>query len=173
VGVWEDQNEQQVLDQPLLAEAAVILVEHAPVTRRVLERASSCALVVRYGVGVDNVDIPAATAKGSGSPTSPTTPPTPWPTMPSCCCSPWPGPAGFSENVRQGSWRGATEQHMPLVLHGRSLGIVGYGRIGSATARRALAMGLKVYAYDPFVPPEKMTGDGVVACPTGDAPERA
>jgi hypothetical protein len=47
VGVWEDQNEQQVLDQPLLAEAAVILVEHAPVTRRVLERASSCALVVR------------------------------------------------------------------------------------------------------------------------------
>jgi D-3-phosphoglycerate dehydrogenase len=166
VGVWEDQNEQQVLDQPLLAEAAVILVEHAPVTRRVLERASSCALVVRYGVGVDNVDIPAATANGI------------WvANVPDYATDSVADHAimlllavardlrGFSENVRQGSWRGATEQHMPLVLSGRSLGIVGYGRIGSATARRALAMGLKVYAYDPFVPPEKMSGDGVVACP--------
>jgi D-3-phosphoglycerate dehydrogenase len=166
VGVWEEQNEQQVLDQPLLAEAAVLLVEHAPVTRRVLEAASSCALVARYGVGVDNVDIPAATDAGI------------WVTnVPDYGTDTVADHAillllavardlrGFNERVRQGGWRGDPEQYLPLALSGRSLGIVGYGRIGSATGRRARAMGLKVYAYDPFVPAEKMTGDGVVACP--------
>jgi D-3-phosphoglycerate dehydrogenase len=162
-GTWD---ERHVLDEPLLGEAAVILVEHAPITRRVLDKAGSCALVVRYGVGVDNVDIPAATAAGI------------WvANVPDYCTETVADHAimlllvvardlrGYSQRVRQGGWRGEADQYMPVALQGRHLGIVGYGRIGRATARRALAMGLKVSAYDPFVPPEKMTGDGVVACP--------
>ncbi len=166
VGVWHHQNEQQVLDHPHLAEAAVILVEHAPVTRRVLEKASSCAAVVRYGVGVDNVDIPAATAAGirvANVPDYATDTVADHAIMLLLAVAR--DLLGFNEKLRHGGWRGDPEQYTPVALAGRSLGIVGYGRIGRATSRRALAMGLQVYAYDPFVPPEKMSGDGVVARP--------
>ena len=162
-GVWD---EEHVLAEPLLTEAAVILVEHAPITRRVLAKAGSCALVVRYGVGVDNVDIPAATAEGiwvANVPDYGTDTVADHAIMLLLAVAR--DLRGFSEKVRLGAWRGAADQFMPVALQGRSLGIVGYGRIGSATGRRALAMGLKVSAYDPFVPPEKMTGDGVAARP--------
>ena len=119
VGVWHHQNEQQVLDHPHLAEAAVILVEHAPVTRRVLEKASSCAAVVRYGVGVDNVDIPAATAAGI------------WvANVPDYATDTVADHAimlllavardllGFSEKLRHGGWRGDPEQYTPVALAG-------------------------------------------------------
>ncbi len=162
-GVWD---EEHVLDEPLLSQAAVILVEHVPITRRVLAKAGSCALVVRYGVGVDNVDIPAATAEGirvANVPDYGTDTVADHAIMLLLAVAR--DLRGFSDRVRQGAWRGTADQYMPLALQGRSLGIVGYGRIGSATGRRALAMGLKVSAYDPFVPPEKMTRDGVAACP--------
>jgi D-3-phosphoglycerate dehydrogenase len=161
--VWD---EQHVLDQPLLGEAEVIMVELAPVTGRVLDRARSCALVARYGVGVDNVDIPAATAAGiwvANVPDYATDTVADHAIM--LLLAVTRDLRGFSERIRQDGWRGADDPYMPPALHGRALGIVGYGRIGGATGRRALAMGLKVWAYDPFVPPEKMTDDGVVVCP--------
>jgi D-3-phosphoglycerate dehydrogenase len=161
--VWD---EEHVLGQAHLAEAEVVMVELAPVTGRVLRQARSCALVARYGVGVDNVDIPAATAAGI------------WvANVPDYATDTVADHAimlllavardlrGFSERIRQDGWRGADDPYMPPALHGRAFGIVGYGRIGRATGHRAQAMGLDVRAYDPFVPPERMTDDGVVFCP--------
>ncbi len=46
-------------------------------------------------------------------------------------------------------------------LYGRTLGIAGYGAIGAEVAKRALAFGMKVIAYDPYCPIEKMGNDGV------------
>jgi D-3-phosphoglycerate dehydrogenase len=156
-------DEEHVLGQPLLPEAEIILVELAPVTARVLSRARSCALVVRYGVGVDNVDIEAATGAGI------------WvANVPDYATDTVADHAillllavardlpGFSERVRQDGWRGAGDHYVPPALHGRVLGIIGYGRIGRATGLRAAAMGLEVRAYDPFVPPGQMAKDGVV-----------
>jgi len=142
------------------------MVELAPVTGRVLGQARSCALVARYGVGVDNVDIPAATAAGiwvANVPDYATDTVADHAIM--LLLAVTRDLRGFSERIRQDGWRGADDPYMPPALHGRALGIVGYGRIGRATGRRALAMGLDVWAYDPFVPPEKMTNDGVVVCP--------
>ena len=160
--VWD---EEHVLGQPQLEEAEVILVELAPVTARVLSKARSCALVARYGVGVDNVDIPAATAAGiwvANVPDYATDTVADHAIM--LLLAVTRDLRGFSEMIRQGSWRGANDPYMPPALHGRALGIVGYGRIGSATGRRAQAMGLNVWAYDPFVRQEKMTNDGVTVC---------
>ena len=160
--VWD---EEHVLGQAQLDEAGVIMVELAPVTERVLGKARSCALVARYGVGVDNVDIPAATAAGiwvANVPDYATDTVADHAIM--LLLAVTRDLRGFSEMIRQDGWRGANDPYMPPALHGRALGIVGYGRIGSATGRRAQAMGLKVLAYDPFVPPEKMSDDGVTVC---------
>lgn len=46
-------------------------------------------------------------------------------------------------------------------LYGRTLGIVGYGAIGSEVAKRSLAFGMEVISYDPYCPAEKMEADGV------------
>ena len=161
--VWD---EEHFLDQPHLTDAGVIMVELAPVTGRVLSKAGLCALVARYGVGVDNVDIPAATAAGiwvANVPDYATDTVADHAIM--LLLAVTRDLRGFSERIRQDGWRGADDPYMPPALHGRALGIVGYGRIGSATGRRAQAMGLEVWAYDPFVPPEKMAKDGVVVCP--------
>ena len=159
--VWD---EAHVLGQPLLPEAEIVLVELAPVTARVLSRASSCALVVRYGVGVDNVDIEAATAAGI------------WvANVPDYATDTVADHAimlllavardlpGFTGRIRQDGWRGAGDHYVPPALRGRVLGIVGYGRIGRATSLRARAMGLEVWACDPFVAPDQMAKDGVVS----------
>jgi D-3-phosphoglycerate dehydrogenase len=163
--VWD---EEHVLGQPLLPQAEVILVELAPVTARVLSRASSCARVARYGVGVDNVDLEAATKAGT------------WVTnVPKYATESAADHAillllavardlhAIRDRVRAGGWRGASDPYVPPALQGRVLGIVGYGNIGSAVGRRGRAMGLQVWAYDPFVTSARMGEEGVVSTDLG------
>lgn len=54
-----------------------------------------------------------------------------------------------------------TDYGIGFELYGRTLGIAGYGAIGSEVAKRALAFGMNVIAYDPYCPEEKMKDDGV------------
>lgn len=156
-------DEEHLLDQPLLGMAEVILVGLAPITARVLLRATSCRLVVRYGIGVDNVDVEAATAAGiwvaniPGYATSSVADHTMM-----LLLSLARGLRLSTKAVRSGAWRSGLGGHTPLGLNGRVLGIVGYGHIGSAVGQRALAMGLQAYAYDPFVPTEQIAPTGVV-----------
>ena len=159
--VWD---EDHVLDQPLLPQAQVILVELAPITARVLNRARSCALVARYGVGVDNVDVEAATSAGI------------WvANVPSYATDTVADHAmllllalarefrPFTERIKADGWRTAHDPFMPVALQGRVLGLVGWGNIGKAVGRRAQAMGLQVWALDPYVPSDEMVSAGVVS----------
>lgn len=54
-----------------------------------------------------------------------------------------------------------TDYGIGFELYGKTLGIAGYGAIGSEVAKRALAFGMNVIAYDPYCPKEKITADGV------------
>lgn len=159
--VWD---EEHVLQQPLLERAEVILVELAPVTARVLSRAGSCALVARYGVGVDNVELEAATASGiwvANVPAYATGSVADHTLMMLLALAR--DLRAVTERIRAGGWRGPDDPYVPPAFGGRVLGIIGYGNIGTAVARRARAMGMEVRAYDPFVPAEKMEGEGVVS----------
>ncbi|MDW8103213.1 MAG: hydroxyacid dehydrogenase, partial [Anaerolineae bacterium] len=66
-------------------------------------------------------------------------------------------------SVKGGLW----EKHsfIGTQLQGKTLGIIGFGRIGRALAKRALALEMKVVATDPFIPPETATGSGVTLLP--------
>jgi len=54
-----------------------------------------------------------------------------------------------------------TDYGIGFELYGRTLGIAGYGAIGSEVAKRAIALGMNVIAYDPYCPAEKIEADGV------------
>lgn len=134
-------------------EAAGLIVQYAPITRAVLAALPSCRVVVRYGVGTDNVDIDAATDLGIA-----------------VCNVPDYGVEEVSDHalalllalgrgivtldraVRDGDWSLASTPGVRR-LRGRVLGLVGLGRIGRAVARKALALGLDVIAHDPAAGP--------------------
>lgn len=134
-------------------DAAGLLVQYAPITRAVLASLPRCRVVVRYGVGVDAVDVEAATDLGVA-----------------VCNVPDYGVEEVSDHalalllalargivtldraVHGGDWSLASRPDVRR-LRGRVLGLVGLGRIGRAVARKAQAFGLEVLAFDPAAAP--------------------
>src|SRR5512137_556773 len=123
------------------------------VTARVLERASRLKVACRAGVGVDNVDLDAATRQGvvvmntpGGS--SVTVAELALGMILSLCRH---VPAATA-SVKAGKWEKKRFQGREIA--GKTLGVVGIGNIGSVLVERALAMKMRVVAYDPFITPE-------------------
>ncbi len=136
---------------PLLQDVdAMVVRSETKVTRRVLEEAPCLKVVGRAGVGVDNVDVETATARGVVVMNT---------------------PAGNTLTTAELTFfvLGALARHIPQAVSsmaagrwdrklyqgtevsGKILGILGMGRIGSEVARRALVFGMQVLAYDPFL----------------------
>jgi len=131
---------------------AVIVRSATKVDAELLEAASSLSLVVRAGVGVDNIDLDAATRKGV-----------------------------VVQNVPEGNTRSAAEHTIAMMLalsrnipeahrsikagewergrfvgvelQGKTLGIIGFGKIGRHVAHMAAGLGLEILAHDPFLAP--------------------
>jgi len=142
-------------------DADAIVVGLAQVSRRVIESLTRARVIVRYGVGYDSVDIPAATERKI-----------PVCSIPDYCTEEVANHAlalllavnrrivRQDTLVRSGGWRGGALAPMgPLT--GESTGIVGYGRIGRAMAARCRALGMRVLAADPYAGPPD-AGDEVV-----------
>lgn len=157
-------TEEDVLRSPDLANADVLLVELAQITEAVLRAATNCRAVVRYGTGVDNIDLEAAKQLQIAVLNV----------------------ADYAADsvadhvvalmlvrirqileavdvVRNGRWRGDDPLRRPLGLRDRVLGLMGCGAIGAAVASRAQAFGMRVNAYDPFLSAEKAP-PGVELC---------
>jgi D-3-phosphoglycerate dehydrogenase len=132
-------------------DATGLINQYAPLTRRVLERLPQCKVVSRYGVGVDGIDLSAATQLGIIVAN-----------VPAYCAHEvadhtlalflsWVRKVMFLDrSIRSGTWdfRIAIPIHR---LEGMTYGIVGCGKIGQAVARRVFAFGLKVVGHDPYI----------------------
>jgi len=139
---------------------ALIVRSATKVTAKALAAATDLKIIARAGVGVDNVDIPAATQRGivvcnsPGGNTMAATEHT-WALILALARN---LPAADA-SLKKGEWK--RSQFVGVELYGKTLGVIGLGKIGSEVARRGLAFGMKILANDPFVSPENAQKLGV------------
>ena len=137
--------------------ATVLVAGWLPLPRAVLEKLDRCVGVIRTGIGVDSVDLPAATEFGLCVAN-----------VPDFCLE------EVAEHtlalifavtrkivtadrwVRQGKWhRWSAQDLLPIHrLNGQTLGLIGMGHIGQKVAVKAQALGLRVIAHDPYLSPQ-------------------
>src|SRR3989338_5226790 len=139
---------------------ALIVRSGTTVTADILEAASRLKVIGRAGVGLDNVDLKAATKRGVVAMNTPggNTTSTAEHTMslilalsrniPQACAS-----------LKSGKWE--RSKFSGVELYGKTLGIIGFGRIGSALARFAKSFGMPVIVYDPYISLEIASQKGV------------
>lgn len=136
---------------PLVAEVEAIVVRsETKITRKLMEAAPKLRVVGRAGVGVDNVDVEAATQRGVVVMNTPggNTVSTAELSFSMIMALARKVPQAHASMI-QGKWD--RKQFSGLELAGKSLGILGMGRIGTEVARRAIAFGMRVLAYDPYL----------------------
>ncbi|ASM74850.1 MULTISPECIES: C-terminal binding protein [Roseobacteraceae] len=154
---WSIHRERQpaaIPDKEWSSADALVVWHEMPINAEVIERLDRCQVIVRAGVGFDHIDLDAAAAKG----------------IP-VCNTPDYGTSEVADHaiaMMLNFKRGLTSYHRALMaspqtgfdharaplmgrLRGRTFGVVGLGRIGTATALRAKAFGLNVVCYDPYV----------------------
>lgn len=138
-----------------------LIVQYAPITRKVFEALPELRAVGRYGVGVDTIDVPAATEHGvliTNVPDYGTEEVSDHAI--SLALSAARGIAHLDRGVRGGDY--SLEPAQPLFrLRDRVFGVVGLGNIGAATARKAQGVGFRVIGSDPAFEPGTMTPGGV------------
>ena len=139
---------------------ALIVRSATQVTDELLTAGSELVVVGRAGIGLDNVDVEAATRRGVMVVNAPQ--------------SNILSAAEHAIALMLAQARNIPQAHAALVagkwershwegveLHGKTLGVVGLGRIGALVAQRALAFGMRLCAYDPYVAPERARQMGV------------
>ncbi len=133
---------------------AMLVRSRCKVTREVLEKADNLRIVGRAGVGVDNIDLQAATEKGVlviNSPEGNTASASEHTIALMMSLSRHIPSADAS--MKAGRWD--RNKYLGTELFNKTLGVVGLGKIGSRVASAAQAMGMKVIAFDPFMSAER------------------
>jgi len=145
---------------PLVADAVALVVRsETKVTKKIIEAAPKLRVVGRAGVGVDNVDIEAATQHGTVVMNTPggntvTTAELSFAMLLSLARK---VPQAHATMVA-GKWDRKLFQGVELA--GKTLGVLGMGRIGTEVAKRAIAFGMCVVAYDPYLTEERAKAIG-------------
>jgi D-3-phosphoglycerate dehydrogenase len=139
---------------------ALIIRSATKVTAAVLEAATDLVVVGRAGIGLDNVDVAAATRRGVMVVNAPQS------NILSAAEHTMALLLAQARNVPQahaalkaGKWERSRWEGVEL--HGKTLGIVGLGRVGALVAQRALAFGMRLIAFDPYVAPDRARQMGV------------
>ena len=141
---------------------ALVIRSATKVTEDVLDAAVNLKVVGRAGIGLDNVDIPAATSRGVVVMNTPTgnvitTAEHAIAMMMSLTRNIPAGTASLKDN------RWEKKNLAGRELYKKTLGLIGYGKIGAIVADRARGLRMRVVVFDPFVPPEKIENDGFEA----------
>lgn len=146
--------------------ADIVFVNFAPITARVLDAMAPGAVIIRYGVGWDNVDVDAANARGV-----------------SVCNVPDYGTTTvadhavslslmllrklhqFNSVISSGSWLKPADQAPILEFGDATIGLLGTGKIGLTVAERLRPFGFTLLAYDPYADAERLAGLGIELVP--------
>jgi D-3-phosphoglycerate dehydrogenase len=146
---------------PALADAAAVLIRSATrIDAEALAAAPNLKVVARAGIGLDNVDVAAATERGVMVVNAPTS------NVVSAAehavalllAAARQIPAADA-TLRQGTWKRST--FMGVEVDGKTVGVVGLGRIGVLVAQRLAAFGVTLIAYDPYIQPGRAAQLGV------------
>jgi D-3-phosphoglycerate dehydrogenase len=150
----------EALEKLLSGVGAWLVRSETKVTADWIAKARDLRLIGRAGVGVDNIDLNAATRSGIAVINAPAA------NTIAACEHTFGLMLALSRNISQadadvqkGEWKRA--KWMGSELQGKTLGVVGLGRIGREVAKRAIAFGMKVVAFDPFVTAEQASELGV------------
>ena len=160
------------LTQALVDVDAVIVRSAAKVPREALAATTRLKVIGRAGVGVDTIDVPAATEHGIAVLNAPAgnTISAAELTM-ALMLSVARRVAAADRSMKEGAWNraklGGSE------LYGKTLGLVGAGRIGSEVATRARAFGMRVVIYDPYLQADRAEALGAELAPLDEVLRRA
>jgi D-3-phosphoglycerate dehydrogenase len=138
----------------------IIVRSATSVDRELMQQARRLKVIGRAGVGVDNVDIDAATEHGilvMNSPGGSTTT-TAEHTIAMLFALARKIPQAYT-TLKNGQWE--KNKFKGVELAGKTLGVIGLGRIGSEVARKCQAMGMNVVAYDPYINPDARLSTGL------------
>jgi len=134
----------------------------------VIEAAENLKVIARAGIGLDNVDVEAATRRGVMVVNAPQS------NIVSAAEHTIALMLAQARNITQanaalkaGRWE--RERYQGIELAGKTFGVVGLGRVGSMVAQRCAAFGMRVIAFDPYVPRERAKEMGVELMPTLEA----
>jgi len=135
------------------ADADAVLTYGAQMTRSVMEKLPNCKVIVRYGIGYDTVDVDAATDNNILVVN-----------IPDFCIEEVSNHAialilacskkivMLNNILKQDGWMKAVSMQSPMAsVYRQTLGIIGCGNIGRATARKAQCFGFRIIGYDPYV----------------------
>jgi D-3-phosphoglycerate dehydrogenase len=144
-----------------LADADAVIVRSATqIDAQALAAGGRLRVVARAGVGLDNVDVPAATARGVLVVNAPTS------NIVSAAeqaitllLATARHTAAAAASLRQGEWK--RSKFVGVEIQGKTVGVIGLGRIGVLFAQRMVAFGTRIIAYDPYVQPARAAQLGV------------
>jgi D-3-phosphoglycerate dehydrogenase len=150
------------LQEALQAADGVIVRSGTRITAELLDKPGKLRAVVRAGVGVDNIDVAAATRRGIVVMNTPggNTVSTAEHTITMLMALARHIPAADA-STRAGKWERG--KFVGTQLAGKTLGIVGLGRVGREVARRAAGLDMKVVGFDPFLAPDRAAQLGIEA----------
>ncbi len=147
-----------------VSQADAVITQFARVNANVIAAMSKARAIVRYGIGVDNVDLDAA--KAQGIPVS---------NIPDYCIDEVADHTmafilgltrqvvTHTTDIRAGNWRLLAPMPAMRVLREQTVGVVGFGRIGREVVARLLAFKCKVLVFDPVVPAADIAATGAAA----------
>jgi D-3-phosphoglycerate dehydrogenase len=155
-----DGTDRDALLKALTEADAVIVRSATRIDAEAIAAAPRLKVVARAGVGLDNVEVPAATARGVMVVNAPTS------NIVSAAeqaiallLAVARNTAAASNALKNGEWK--RSRYTGVELQGKTIGVVGLGRIGTLFAQRVAAFGTRLIAYDPYVQPARAAQLGV------------
>ncbi|GAA1601746.1 C-terminal binding protein [Leucobacter chromiireducens] len=151
-------------------DATALVVQWAPITAEVMDGMPNLRIISRLGIGVDMVDLAAATERGIAVANTPTycVEEVATHTL-AMILAQARGLAGYDAAVRAGRWAAVDAQPMSIRPSASTVGVIGYGRIGRMVASSLIAMGFRVLVSDPFLDADAARAAGVVPATLDEA----
>ncbi|KUJ98979.1 MAG: Phosphoglycerate dehydrogenase [Thermococcales archaeon 44_46] len=147
--VYEEYPDQEKLKELVKDVSAIIVRSKPKVTKEIIDAAPSLKVIARAGVGLDNIDVEYAKSKGIEIVNAPAASSRSVAELAIALIFNVARKVAFADRkMREGIW--AKKQCMGFELEGKTLGVVGFGRIGYQVAKIANALGMKLLLYDPY-----------------------